>query len=68
MCRDELPLENHTTTKKTVNKEDPLEMLQGEKRDKKDGRGREERDPKIKDNGKKGENSKKKWMTVNYTR
>lgn len=47
---------NTHNRKKKLKREDPLERLEGEKRDKKAGRGREQRDLRIKGYGKKGEN------------
>lgn len=43
--------------KRNVNKEDPLEMLRVERRDRKDAGAREQKDLEIKGYGKKGENS-----------
>lgn len=40
-----------------MNKEDPLEMLRVERRDRKDAGAREQKDLEIKGYGKKGENS-----------
>lgn len=54
-----------TQQEKTVSKEDPLEVLRAEKRDKKDGRGREQSGVEIKGHRKKGGNSRKKLVTVN---
>lgn len=46
-----------------MNKEDPLQMLQGEKRDKKDGRGRKQRPHDKRLQGERGKQKKglKRW-------